>query len=1723
MTLRERLAALGRSRAGRISLRVALVLLALRAALALAQPFALDAVARALRLECEYEELELSLLLGEVRLHRLVLREPETAKTALELDFLEADLALLDTLRGTPTVERVEIDGLRTRVEIDEQGRIDWLERLGPSSPAPASEPESSEPKPLDLRLPLVVREVRATRIELGCSDHSVSPALEVELALDAAVSNIGGDARFELWATSPQLLDTLRVEGRAAGGLRSASLELDWRVEGLRPSPLASRLAALGIDATAQRIDARGSLSAGLQPASHDETSCSGGLAVRAIDVTADGESIASLSELAVALRSLGSGRVELASVRIVQPRVHAVRDARGRIGVPGFVWAGAPAPTSPAQAPAAGARSASKQPFALVLDLLAIEDARASLRDLEGRAPELEFEFGGELLSLDWPPAEGANAQYSFHLRAPGVVEDVSFGGDILNEDDRAALSVGYRAEGLTLARLGPWIEPLGITPELANGRSEGLVRVLVALESDGPQLDVWVRDLTLEDGMGLASLKSLELRGLDREPDGVLTLESLEIAGPRALVRRAGEGALHLLGLRIAPASAPAPAEPGTPRAAPTIAIPALRIGRIDLHDAELTLADEGRSPSVEHRVHDVSVRLEGLDTVTPTSGPARFACTFAAGGVLEEGSFAGTLRAQREPQVLELDASVQLRAIDLRPLEGYLATLGVSPVLGAGRLRAELALAAHGESMRIERVDARAEEIRLEDGDRELAALESLRIDGLELASARPEIASVVVRGARIGIERDSDGGLRACGLRVAPAAPTAAESEATPAPAAAPAPLRLSLPALELGELRVEAARIAWNDAASSPARSAELVLDARLLGLASDAPAPAQLDVRASVPGVADELRMVGELALRTGDASALELGARLAARGLRAGPLASYLPAGLECTLASGNADAQVRLRAAAHPTGGLSASALIEQVAFLDGERRLAALGRASIDVERADPLARVYALREVAVEGIDVALARKSDGTIEALGMRVVPVAAGQPSTPDVAPQTRRLPSYFGPLPSVSIGRLALEVARLEVSDESFGASAKPLVLAASLGNREPLTVIAPQADKLPPLQLSARASLTGLCDALECDLALAPWASLPSMDVALRVRGLHGEPLLEHLPALVGKLHARELQSGELDLHVAGEFSVSRRGPLGIDWASGIKGRIELDRCEFRAQSGGEVVAGLQRARAEIARLDPQRGEFQLKSLELSTPRLRALRDAEGLHVLGLVVPLPPPTASAPSSAPSSPPAPAAASTPPAAPAVDTDFAIARLDLDGIDVEFIDRTGPEPVFVPLKKLDLELRKFSTRSLARGGSVQFQAVLEPGTVSLPRRVRSTSLVGGLAKATAAALKGAKESAGREDRPLFSSITLAGRVAPLPAPTGWVTLDVSEFELTGVRGLASQQGVEIGDGLLDLAVRARLGGASGLSVQATTSLAHLRLSEPPNGPISRYLALPAPLDTVLFLLEDAEGRQRIPVSLRVGPDGAHPAQLATAAASAAAIVIARAVASSPLRVLGTFTDALGLTGNPAPKPGDFARSFDFEPGDGAGATDGDALDALARRLAADPALQVTLYHEFGAADLARAERLASPGADDCRALVARARERRAALSRRREEIAAEARIETALGRETEAEELRARVRAIDAELGLAEAALDRLLELLLPGSERRAPQRTRAAALAIASERLERIRQSLLERGIAPARIELRPARSLDAKHEQGGRVTALPRKKS
>src|SRR5262249_14982131 len=130
-----------------------------------------------------------------------------------------------------------------------------------------------------------------------------------------------------------------------------------------------------------------------------------------------------------------------------------------------------------------------------------------------------------------------------------------------------------------------------------------------------------------------------------------------------------------------------------------------------------------------------------------------------------------------------------------------------------------------------------------------------------------------------------------------------------------------------------------------------------------------------------------------------------------------------------------------------------------------------------------------------------------------------------------------------------------------------------------------------------------------------------------------------------------------------------------------------------------------------------------------------------------------------------------------------------------------------------------------------------------------------------------------------------------------------------------------------------------------------------------------------------------------------------------------------------------------------------------------------------------------------------------------ANPAAADCLAISARMRQRKAELLRAREQVAAAARVHYSVGRADAAREATDRIRAFDRELGELEDSLDRVHDLLRPGSDRKKDQRTRGAALAIAAERLESVKAELVRRGIPASRIEIRRPR-----YEATGEVGAV-----
>ena len=96
----------------------------------------------------------------------------------------------------------------------------------------------------------------------------------------------------------------------------------------------------------------------------------------------------------------------------------------------------------------------------------------------------------------------------------------------------------------------------------------------------------------------------------------------------------------------------------------------------------------------------------------------------------------------------------------------------------------------------------------------------------------------------------------------------------------------------------------------------------------------------------------------------------------------------------------------------------------------------------------------------------------------------------------------------------------------------------------------------------------------------------------------------------------------------------------------------------------------------------------------------------------------------------------------------------------------------------------------------------------------------------------------------------------------------------------------------------------------------------------------------------------------------------------------------------------------------------------------------------------------------------------------------------------RRAELQRMREDVAGQARGQ--LGSKLETQTTQAtltRLGAIQRELAETEDALDLVGDLLSPGADRQGERRTRAAALVLARQRLEGVKQTLLSVGIPDA----------------------------
>ncbi|MCC6672531.1 MAG: DUF748 domain-containing protein [Planctomycetes bacterium] len=1305
---------------------------------------------------------------------------------------------------------------------------------------------------------------------------------------------------------------------------------------------------------------------------------------------------------------------------------------------------------------------------------------------------------------------------------LALPGTAERLALQGTLQPPGTRPRARCALQAEGMTLARLQPLLARAGMTSELRSGALRLTAEGDLSTEADGTrQLAAEVRGLELRDGEPLLALDRIAVVGMALDAPGT-DLGELLVEGLDLPVRRDPQGRLHLLGLRLGDAAAVARPGP-VPADAPASAAgrrgqEPFRLRRLSASGLVPRYRDESVDPPLDLALESLAIDVRGLATGSPGAPPARLLLDASGNGPLESLRLEGTLDPNRPDRAMAMELGLAAR---VRPtaFAAHLAQLGLAP--GGPSLAADLKV--RGEW----RADGGATRAAAELSDVVLRAegepewrLARVTLRDLRADASGVRIGALESDGPRLVLRRDAEGRVLLPGLRSLPvaAATRASHAQAAAAPVAtmrpATAPASQAAPAaLTLARVDLAGVELAWHDATTgiATALAAELAARDLTLGSASSGTLALRLVDRAS--GAHGSL----EARLRS-DPRTYAAEAELRLADIAPAPYAPYLPEGLTPVLAKGSLHLGLAAQIETVAAGGHALSLQLRDLALTGAgqDRPLLALASARVIAPRIDPAGGVVQLAEVVVEGAEASVKRVDVATFEALGMRIAPPPPGPATEGEgeaseaAATQAWAAAAATGPpLPKVTLERLVLDLKEVRFQD-THGRGI-PLTAALRIDHEAPLVLLDRHPEDLAALPLRIRGRADPLCDRLELDLRVAPFEGEPELAFALGLHGIRGTRLLEVLPGLRGEVDATALSDGELTVTGDAQVKVRRRSPLRPDFSRGFGLRANLRDLRFRAAPEGEVLAGLDAVRVEVQRVQPAGGGVHVRRIEVDQPRGRVRLDQEGLHLLGLRLPL-----GATGEAPAAEPVPAAVQ------ATRPDAAELRIDevaVQGIDFVFTDARQDPPVVVPLTDLELKLSGWSTRALREPRPLSFSLRLSAGEIDLPQRLAAvTPLLGMLGAAARVVTLGGKEAVTLEKRPLFGEIAVQGRLVLAPTPTGVIKTNVAAFELPALRGLARAAGIEIGDGIADAGVTLRLRPERQMAVNADFTFTSLSLREPAGGPISRYLKLPAPLDTVLFVLSNERDQVHVPLSFTSAFGGPSSQEIFAKATETLAVLITKSIARSPLRVAAIGTDLLGLGGGPATAAKIPPVDLGFGPGDAHLAAE--ARTALARVVEVlddDDGLVAVLEHSFGAEDHDRLRTRANPTREELLALATLYRWRSAELRREQDLLVAQLRSLLAAGGPEEAEAVRARLEAVTRNQGRMDDGLAETARLLRPGAERQIAARARRVGLDLAELRLAVVRQALLRTDLPhiEVRVEERRAGSQTETDQPGGRV--------
>lgn len=1740
-----------RRRLIRIGLVVLILLVLFRLSLIVIFPAVVNRVAKFYKLQYTYDRMELSLLGGNAGIWGLDVKPMEGGDSIAKADYVRGRISTFALLTGKLEIWRLEADGVELWADRDASGRFQKLERFATSSTTSAGSTAApvKEKAPVDFSSPLNVEALRVTHLRAHYTDQSVTPAISTVVGLDVRVSNLGSQerpTRFEIEVAADPLLTVFRIQGEARAKGRDVDAQMRVQMRGLDLGPAMGYLRPLGIEAKAKEYSAQMFAELKTTAAPSPSYGLRGLLHIHDIAMVADERETFGIEKVDVDFDTLDGTKALINKVDVAGIRTSAERTATGALAFGGIEYdatkaapivpTAAPAATRPTSAPVT---SISPQ-FAWQVDELTVNSAAATFRD-RAVQPMGEFALILDELKLKGLANEAAKkdatAQLNVVLHSPGISNRIEVGGSMRLLSPTKLVNLQVKINGIKLDALKPYEPAMGVESLLKDGQFQATLQATATPKPDGSvTADTQIKDVRLTDGeQVLLAVDHLYIGGFGRDPKTDLyRVDTIDVAGPELTLERTAAGTLSALGIRTLaekaaatrPAAATSTTKVATTANAPTTQVakaatklPRFELGHFTWKGVKINLRDNAVTPAAQVQIEDAGVDITNvrfdLESLDGGGQTGTIKAWLKAPGLADAIHFDGKVT----PGKHSVEASMSAHGEGLKGdfVAPYLRTLGLEPALKEGRFEgtARAGLAQEGDRVT---ASLAVENVIYSDRDRELAALDALRINDFSFENNELVIGAIEINRPRGMAVREKDGALVAAGIRVLPQMPVspelAARMKAAQAEAAEKAKTAV-LPVVVLKKLAISQAAFDWEDQAARMPVKAKGILDMNLDGLTLGRPSdPATLTMKVSVPGSLDEFTMHGTLMTQPEHQGAhLEM----QAKGLNAGPFLGYLPENIEPKIVDGQIHAVVDSEVTPNAEGGQKAKFGITQISIADAGTKLMAIDEVSIAASRIDPAKRVIAIDSIKFTGLDTQFSRSPDGRMDfgriLVGAKAAsaPVKANAPLAAVVAAEPVKAPRAVLPdpktLPLITVDQLTFNIKRLAFADMKR-ADASPIELRDfTLSNDGKLEALGPVAGMRPPLKFKINGQLWPVVDQFVVTTSATPFASQPEVRAQVNMTGIRGDGVLAIAPEAASKIDGSALTNGTFAAKFETRLRLDRRNPLDFDVSRGFDFEALVRDVAFRASPDQPPTIGIDEIRVDRGRIEPQDGSLVISQLELQKPIALVTKEKNGFTIGGFVIkgtaPTTQPDAAATQVAATEPaaetqkvakapeptkPAKADKAKPvamaaPAAAKPAGEVMIQKLLASGLDVKYIDNTVDPPFVAPLNGLELEMRDVTTLALTQAKPIRFTYLVYSGQVKVPAPRRQGVL--------AAALSDTSDD--YVDRDFFAQVAGSGNITLYPRPAGWARTSINGLELSAMKSLAASYGVKLYKGTFDGTVDLRLKGDGSGNVKSTLTLTDLVMSEPPKGPLARLFHLDMGLDAALFVLRDPDGSITLPVSFGLRDDQIKMGELYTSGIGAVTQALAVGIASSPIKL----AQAIGSLGGGEEEHGstrNVTAKIPFEAGSVVLGNRGMGdLDRIVQRMRFDRTLTVTVAHTLGAGDVELAASRANPDRPTTLALVAQLRAKRADLARTRAEAAGKVRAQ--MGSGADADTLKAsmqRVQALDQEIAQTDSAIDNMADMLRAGADRQKDRRTRAAALEIGNERLAAVRQLLLDSGV-------------------------------